>query len=440
MRLYKNCYKDPKTNKNKQTKKWYIEFKDHLQQKKRLPAFSDKARSTELGRKLESLVYYRITGEQPDPTLNQWLETLPTPLRDKLAKFDLLDSKRLAACSSLTDHLSDFKQSLIAREVTERQAKLVHGRALKVIEGCKFTTWSNITPGAVLEFLHEQRNLEEKPISAQTSNFYLQAIKQFCKWMVKDRRASESPVAHLQGLNVKAHPQRQRRVVTVDELIRLIDTTWSSQPRMGRTRDGDIAWHMTGPERAMLYMLAAETGLRSSEMRSLTLSSFKLDAANPTVTVAAAYSKRRREDVQPIRPITAQQLAEVFGGLHPQEQVFKMPRRESVVELLYKPDLNAAGIAYKDEQGHVADFHALRHTFLTNLANAGVHPKTAQELGRQKKTKFEPWKPYPACRVNIVRQMRPAVSPNSLKTRPVEMTGRETGRQMYEIMTFRENR
>ena len=30
----------------------------------------------------------------------------------------------------------------------------------------------------------------------------------------------------------------------------------------------------------------------------------------------------------------------------------------------------------------VADFHALRHTFITNLARAGVHPKIAQGLAR----------------------------------------------------------
>ena len=30
----------------------------------------------------------------------------------------------------------------------------------------------------------------------------------------------------------------------------------------------------------------------------------------------------------------------------------------------------------------VTDFHALRHTFITNLAQAGVHPKTAQALAR----------------------------------------------------------
>jgi hypothetical protein len=29
-------------------------------------------------------------------------------------------------------------------------------------------------------------------------------------------------------------------------------------------------------------------------------------------------------------------------------------------------------LAYRDRDGQVADFHALRHTFVTNLVNAGV--------------------------------------------------------------------
>ena len=35
-----------------------------------------------------------------------------------------------------------------------------------------------------------------------------------------------------------------------------------------------------------------------------------------------------------------------------------------------------------DEQGRYTDFHALRPTFLTNLAMSGVHPKIAQSLAR----------------------------------------------------------
>ena len=49
---------------------------------------------------------------------------------------------------------------------------------------------------------------------------------------------------------------------------------------------------------------------------------------------------------------------------------------------MLRADLADAGIPYKDDAGRVADFHALRHTFITNLASGGVHPKTAQTLAR----------------------------------------------------------
>jgi integrase len=39
-------------------------------------------------------------------------------------------------------------------------------------------------------------------------------------------------------------------------------------------------------------------------------------------------------------------------------------------------------LSYYGEDGRVADFHALRHTFITNLVRGGVHPKVAQTLAR----------------------------------------------------------
>ena len=39
-------------------------------------------------------------------------------------------------------------------------------------------------------------------------------------------------------------------------------------------------------------------------------------------------------------------------------------------------------LAYKDADGRYADFHALRHTFITNMVKAGVSPKAAQSLAR----------------------------------------------------------
>jgi integrase len=36
----------------------------------------------------------------------------------------------------------------------------------------------------------------------------------------------------------------------------------------------------------------------------------------------------------------------------------------------------------EDGEGHHADFHALRHTFITSIMKSGINPKTAQSLVR----------------------------------------------------------
>jgi len=49
---------------------------------------------------------------------------------------------------------------------------------------------------------------------------------------------------------------------------------------------------------------------------------------------------------------------------------------------MLREDLKTAEIDYVDNQGRYADFHSLRHTFISNLAQSGVHPKIAQSLAR----------------------------------------------------------
>ena len=59
-----------------------------------------------------------------------------------------------------------------------------------------------------------------------------------------------------------------------------------------------------------------------------------------------------------------------------------MPTNPNTATEMFKADVAAAGIEDRDQDGRVVDFHALRHTFVTNLARSGVHPKTAQALAR----------------------------------------------------------
>jgi len=55
---------------------------------------------------------------------------------------------------------------------------------------------------------------------------------------------------------------------------------------------------------------------------------------------------------------------------------------------MLRKDLKAAKIPYQDEAGQVADFHALRHTFITNVVKSGATVKESQILARHSKAEL----------------------------------------------------
>jgi integrase len=139
---------------------------------------------------------------------------------------------------------------------------------------------------------------------------------------------------------------------------------------------------MTGPARSLLCRVALESGLRAGELRTLAVGACKLDEAPPVLIVEAGYSKHRREDRQPIPRELADALRQHIKGRLAEESVFPgMPQTHSTAKML-RADLATAGVPYRDAGGRVADFHSLRHTYITNLARGGVHPKAAMDLAR----------------------------------------------------------
>ncbi|UCC32566.1 MAG: site-specific integrase [Phycisphaerales bacterium] len=289
----------------------------------------------------------------------------------------------------LNEHIAEWHQSLLDKGTTQKHADLVRGQAQRVIEDCRFTSWPDLSAFTVQAFLGGLRAVGR---SVQTCNFYLQAIKQFCRSMVQEGQAPGNPLVHLHGGNVRTDRRHDRRAFNDDKLRLLLETT-----RNGATRYG-----MTGAERAMLYRLAAETGLRAGEIRSLSSQSFDLEGNPPTVTVEAAFSKHCRKDVQPLPSPLAVELQAFVVTQDADASVFRRPRPDAVVTMLRADRVDARSawmdeasddkdreqrekssfLAYRDEAGRVADFHAFRRTFITNLARGGVHPKQAQDLAR----------------------------------------------------------
>ncbi len=345
----------------KQSQKWYARLTDADGIKRTIPLYTDKTAS------MHKALALKTEFEQ--------------------AKEGIIDRFKEHRKRPLTEHLEDFDKSLLAKGGTAKNAKQVKSRVKRVFDKCKFAFWNDIQASRVqhtisglrkyvktveIEVINGKKVRKSKlkdigEISAQTYNFYLKAVKQFCKWMMQDGRASESPVEHLQTINVRADRRHDRRSLELDEIRRLLEVTRAAPERFS----------MTGYQRAMLYRLAIETGLRRDELKSLKKSSF--DFENCTVTVEAAYSKNRRQSILPLRKDTAAELQSFVADKLPNVQVFKVP--EKTADML-KKDLAVAKIPYVDDAGRYADFHSLRHSTGSLLAASGAHPKVVQSIMR----------------------------------------------------------
>ena len=366
MRLFKPSYRDKK-GKTKAVSKWWVELRDHHRIVRRFPGFTDKAQTQLAGAKIEKLVVCRSNREPPGRELSEWLEQIPVKLRERLGKVGILEPGRAAAGKPLAEHLDDFERSLLAKNDTLRHSRQTVNRVRSIIAGCEFHVWSDMSAERLEYYLKARRDAGPK-FSTRTSDFYLKAARQFCNWMIDNGRAITNPLAKAHTVHDGTDRRHEHCPLTLDEFRALWNKTVNSE----RMRYG-----ATGVQRALLYLLAVESGLRANELRNLTVGDF--DLKENTVTVRNTSAKNRREAVLPVRPATAAMLREAFSGKLQSARAFIVPDK---VVLMLRADLEAAGIPYEAGDNSFRDFHGLRHTTATMLAAEGVHPSVAQKLLR----------------------------------------------------------
>jgi len=219
-------------------------------------------------------------------------------------------------------------------------------------------TLNEIEPKGFL--LWKSANSSKAP---KTLNEYLNAFKTFLNWTVKIKAISSNPLSEVETAKTKGKETRLRRALTQDELMRLVNTA--------------------PEERALVYLAASYTGIRRSELAEITWSDVHLDCEFPHIKINASISKNSKDDTVPLHHdlvarLKAKKLTST--GSH----VFEVPSRMH----LYKKDLKAADIPYKDEKGRQADFHALRHTFATMLHANGANQAVAMKAMRHSDPKL----------------------------------------------------
>jgi integrase len=271
----------------------------------------------------------------------------------------------------ISNYVNEWKDVLGAKGGTEKNTKMKVTHVRRVVDKIRAMTISDLTADAVTVALAQLR--KTKRFGIQTSNHHLTSCKQFCNWLVDKDVLIKNPLSKIRPGIVATDRRHERRDLSDDELAKLALAARVSEPFKG----------LSGPDREMLYLVTVYTGLRASEVASLEPESFDFDANPPIVTLDAGYSKRRRKDQQPLHPDLVRVLIPWIKDRPPGERLWpgRWAQDGDGAEIL-RHDLESAGIPYRDASGRVADFHALRHTFVTRLVKAGVSPKDAQTLAR----------------------------------------------------------
>lgn len=271
---------------------------------------------------------------------------------------------KAAGIQPVQPHIDDWKQSLLSRQRTAKYAAMQAGRVKRLLGIIGVETLAQLTAEKVQSALGNVAELH----TPNTANHYRTAMTMFCRWCVRNDRLIGSPMPAVDRIS-EAGDTFQRFAFTAEQLESLYKAT--------ETRKGKSP--LRGIDRAMYYRLMANTGFRRSEAASLTAESFALDdPQQPHITVAAAYSKRRKRDTQPITHDFAEALRPWLASKTPGKRVFALPKWMGV-ERVFRADCKAAGIVA--EKGVRLGAHSLRRFYITSIVRA-AGLAVGQELAR----------------------------------------------------------
>jgi integrase len=260
-------------------------------------------------------------------------------------------SMRDASTRSFEAHQREYLSDLRALGRAEGYVYTTGKRLTRLRTECGWNVIADVRPETFTTWRAAQNGCAVK-----TLNDYLATARAFLAWLRRQRRMSGDPLEGVGKANARGKRKRERRALTEGEQGRLLA--------------------VSGARRGV-YLLALVTGLRRSEIDSLKVGDIVTARDGRAVLrVRASTTKNAKAAALPLRDdvVASLDLARPPAvGLFPDG----VPAMET-----FKRDLEAAGIPFVDESGRRADFHALRHTMVTNMQARGVPARVAQEYAR----------------------------------------------------------
>ena len=311
----------------------------------------------------------------------------PRPVRD-------------AASRSLTEHLAEFLGYMEGLNRSASHISHVGTRVRNLIADCGWRYLSDVTAKSFE--LWRQKKAGE--LSVKTRNEYRASMFSMLAWLEENEELAANPFKRVKKTDGRGQETIKRRAATHAEMESILNVAGKY---------------------AVAYLAAATTGLRRGELSKLEWGDLHLDAAQPVALVRAATTKDRN----PAKVYLGRQLVAELKKLHspgmPSNSLVLARRMPTMKRM--REHLAAAGIPYVDDQGRRLDFHALRMTFDTNLAIAGVSDAARMKLMRHKSPRLTMETYMDSEKVPVAGALAKLPEFGCLGEREKSDTGKDTG-------------
>jgi integrase len=206
-------------------------------------------------------------------------------------------------------------QHLVAKGATDGHRYNCRKLLERLKRDCEFENLGDLSRQRFEQWLALQTD-ENVKLSARSRNAYREVLVSFVNWCVAVGHLPENVFKAIPKANEKSDPRRQRRSLTEDEMVKLLDVA-RRRPledaltvRRGKDKGKllckvrpEVREHLTllGRERSLIYKTMLLTGLRRGELASLTVGQLALDGSHPHVILEAADEKNRQGARIPLR-------------------------------------------------------------------------------------------------------------------------------------------
>jgi integrase len=279
---------------------------------------------------------------------------------------------------SLRDILDAYIADLATR-ATPTHCANVRARLRWLIGDLGVTHVHELQPHTLL--LHRAKQLKAGS-SVRTANLVTDRLRAMLTWAVRVGLVGSNPLTALPRLPENEATKRYRRRALSDAEIEAL---------LQAARDDDLRTRRRISQ-LPLWTALLETGARYGEL--VRVSWADVDFERALLTLRATNTKSRKERSIPLLGVLVSELralqpqhGSVLGRpLRPSDLVFRSPdgcawprHSVNVTRMLHRL-LEAAEIDRLDPQGKKIDVHAMRHSFASRLARAGVPITHAQKL------------------------------------------------------------